>query len=317
LDFNFFGQLCPLINIHKRLNEPTGKIFKESFKAVFRGKLIKFFFGSFSGLGAIFFVFKSGFNWTTSDSMMMGVSIVLSCFFIAFLYQFGIRLYLRFVYSDKESQYGEAILHLRDAFSAVHALRRKGGIDDQALSVILLVFCSNLKTIFDKKTSHFCNVSIKVSTKDNITKGGSVVNISRNVEAQDRDTEKYQKTRHTILGNTAFQHVLIKILANENKLFYINNDIKQAKDYLNTSKSVYKNGLPYSSELVYPIVPHYENGQVRHDECLGFICIDCDTANVFDEIYDVGIVSGVADGLYDIFMKRNQLKNEQHGQTED
>lgn len=41
----------------------------------------------------------------------------------------------------------------------------------------------------------------------------------------------------------------------------------------------------------------------------GFICIDCNMKDKFDETrYDIPMVEGIADGIYDIILKRNLIK---------
>ena len=75
---------------------------------------------------------------------------------------------------------------------------------------------------------------------------------------------------------------------------------------INSSIECYPDGiLPYSSELVYPIVP-IKGNETNQKDLKGFICIDCNKPNKFDESrYDIPMVQGVADGIYDIFANRN------------
>ena len=45
----------------------------------------------------------------------------------------------------------------------------------------------------------------------------------------------------------------------------------------------------------------------------GFLCVDCDKKNAFDERgYDVPMVEGVVDGIYDIILRRI-MTNHQNG----
>ena len=116
-----------------------------------------------------------------------------------------------------------------------------------------------------------------------------------------------KKIKHRIIGNTAFSIIVNKILkGNQKQLAYVNNDIPNSSNYVNTSIECYPDGiLPYNSELVYPIVP-IKGNETNQRDLKGFICIDCNKPNKFDENrYDIPMVQGIADGIYDIFAKRN------------
>lgn len=215
-------------------------------------------------------------------------------------------------YRIKESIYGDAIILLKDSFAYAHLYRKTAGHQDEEFMRAMIKFCENLKKIFDKKTRSKCSVSIKVPIKTNIVvEGTSLENLCRDPENhRTRDTVVYSKTNHTIIGNTAFQKSLNNVLKNNSKKYYINNSISKLGDnYDNTSRDCYADGkLPYDSELVYPIVPIF-NLDEQNIECCGFLCIDCVHPNSFDEYYDVAIIQGVADGIYDLISQRNITKN--------
>ena len=112
---------------------------------------------------------------------------------------------------------------------------------------------------------------------------------------------------HTILGNTPYQ-IIVNNYKNKkfNELVYVNGDISpKNKHYLNTSQSCYVDGIyPYKSELVYLLFP------IKHENLppcqpLGFLCIDCNENHKFDNDYDKAIIEGVADGIYNVIIKRN------------
>ena len=94
-------------------------------------------------------------------------------------------------------------------------------------------------------------------------------------------------------------------------LYYVNNDIENSKDYVNTSIDSYTDGiLPYKSELVCPILPIID---IQKNALLcGFICVDCNKKNVFDTTrYDVPMMTGIADGIYDILENYNKKEDAQ------
>lgn len=291
--------------------ESLGKILLLSWKSTFTGNLWKWLIGSASTLFGILLLGKNFFNTTVENSIYIGISILLIIFFIRYLLFFSINVIQLIHYTYKESVYGDAIILLRDSFSKIHSLRKFDQIEDKDFIEAMIIFCNNLKAIFDKKTKNKCSVSIKVPVKGHVNESTKVINLCRDsVATKIRDTNDYQKLNHTIIGNTAYQKILNNILKeNKEQLYYLNNNISFSADYENTSKDSYENGkLPYESELVYPLIPHLWDSKSKNFECIGFICIDCNTKDVFDEKYDVAIISGVADGIYDTITLRNNQK---------
>ncbi|WP_426065391.1 hypothetical protein [Flavobacterium sp. DSP2-3-1] len=291
--------------------ESLGKILLLSWKSTFTGNLWKWLIGSASTLFGLLLLGKNFFNTTVENSIYIGISILLIIFLIRYLLFFSINVIQLIHYTYKESVYGDAIILLRDSFSKIHSLRKFDQIEDKDFIETMVIFCNNLKVIFDKKTKNKCSVSIKVPVKGHVNESTKVINLCRDsVATKIRDTNDYQKLNHTIIGNTAYQKILNNILKeNKEQLYYLNNNISFSADYENTSKDSYENGkLPYESELVYPLIPHLWDSKSKNFECIGFICIDCNTKDVFDEKYDVAIISGVADGIYDTITLRNNQK---------
>jgi len=224
--------------------------------------------------------------------------------FIFFIFK---HTYGHFYFLYKESVYGDAIIFLNEAFSRVHWLQKQEPILDEKFVQSMSFICQNLKHIFEKKTRTTCSVSIKVAVETNVTANTEVKNLCRDNNSIIRDTDLYKKTTHFIFANTCFNIILSHLTKNQkNKLYYINNDINNTKDYENTSKESYENGVfPYQSELVVPIIPTH-NEQDKVYNLLGFLCVDCKEINKFDEKYDLAIMQGVADGIYNIIQKRNK-----------
>ena len=55
--------------------------------------------------------------------------------------------------------------------------------------------------------------------------------------------------------------------------------------------------MPYKSTLIVPIVPLIANEQSL-DAIRGFLCADSPNEGIFNKYYDVEIMKGVADGIY-------------------
>lgn len=210
----------------------------------------------------------------------------------------------------KNSIYGDAIIILKDCFAEVHYYRKTDGFQEDEFMKSMMIFCNNLKIIFDKVTNSDCSVSIKVPVQDEkVTETTNLKNLTRDNSHKQRDTKEYNETKHTIIGNTAFNNTLNKVITNKLDKFYINNSVNKTQNYLNTSKPCYPNEtLPYNSELVHSISPKKSTNPTNFD-CHGFLCIDSNIENAFDYKYSPAIVEGVCDGIYDLILELNKSKN--------
>jgi hypothetical protein len=282
------------------------KVLWQSVKDSFSGNVWKWFAGSSGSLFSLFQFGKDFLNTTLEVSIYYGLWILGGLF--------GIRLFLFIVRNSfkhlhdlyHESKYGEAIILLKDAFAKIHSLRKREEVDDVSFMEAMSYLCDNIQELFVGKNRCTCSVSIKVPVSGGLNEGASVMNLCRDREhSEKRDTDNYKGVDHTIIGNTAFRKVLNNVLRKSSKIFaYINNSISNTKDYDNTSKEVYPDGiLPYKSEIVVPIIPA-ERDIHRVYDALGFVCVDCISENKFDSKYDVPLLEGVADGIYDILSTR-------------
>ncbi len=283
-------------------------MWKKSLKQTIQGNVWKFLIGSLGAIITLLTIGKNYLGMTLIHSALLGISALGILFLLRFLYYLlrNIVIYIHNTYVD--SIWGEAIIDLKDAYAEIHALRKKEHFDDKEFMATMIVFCDTLKKIFDRKTKANCCVSIKVpiADSDNL-ETIELRNLCSDISHKDRDTETYQKTRHTIIGNTPYRVIVNKILKQNPKHFaYLNNNIEQTPDYDNSSRDCYTDGiLPYKSELVYPIIPIKRSDNKNYKMC-GFICIDCNKTDKFDENrYDIPMVEGIADGIYDVIMRRN------------
>lgn len=268
----------------------------------------KYIFGGVGSVVAILLLGKNFFEFPALDSIYFGVALIIAIWLVRFLYLLieNLIIFIHNTYVD--SVWGFAIIELKNAYAEIHLLRKKDEISAEDFIKTMMIFCDTLKQIFDKKTKSNCCVSIKVP----IALGASLEtlelkNLCRDSFHKTRDTDQYNSIRHTIIGNTAYTKIVNKILrGNQKHLAYINNDIQNSIEYENTSKECHPNGvLPYKSELVFPIVPIKGNDNIRRN-LMGFICVDCDAPHKFDEKrYDIPMIEGIADGIFDIFVKRN------------
>ena len=60
--------------------------------------------------------------------------------------------------------------------------------------------------------------------------------------------------------------------------------------------------LPYKSSIVVPICPGISTERSK-ETLLGFLCVDSPRLFAFKREFDVDIMNGVADGLYNVILK--------------
>jgi len=284
-------------------------ILGKSLTDAFRWKIWKWFLtGSIGATISTLTIGEKIFHLNTNKSIIYGIVAIIILFILRFLLIFMKESlkYFHEVYTN--SIYGDTIIILKESFATAHYYRKTPGHDDKEFMNSMIVFCNSLKEIYDKITKSDCSVSIKVPLKDDsINEHSILMNLTRDVKHNNRDTEKYSKIKHTIIGNTPFSYCINKVIKNARNKAYINNNINETTNYDNTSKECYDNEvLPYHSELVYPIIPAI-NVDNKNYYCHGFICIDSNKKDAFKTPYDIAIIEGVADGIYDIISERNKL----------
>lgn len=288
---------------------------KRAFFKTIHGKIWGYFFlGGFGSLIALALIGKNFFQLSITCSVLLGIIIIIGIFILRYLYYFGIEI-ISFIHNTYvDSIWGKAIVDLKDAYAKVHYLRKQGEFSDEAFMETLVSFCNILKDIFDRKTKGCCSVSIKVPAGqfDSI-ETWNLANLCRDDSHHDRDTIQYGETKHTVIGNTPYTVIVNSLLNMKQRPipYYINNDIENTKDYMNTSRELHQETQRYQSELVYAIIPIIGEHEYKH-ELLGFLCVDCDKKNAFDiQRYDVPMIEGVVDGIYDIIkekMKKSKVQ---------
>ena len=282
---------------------------KKAFFRALRSNIWKFFAGNFGTALAFFWAGKNYLSYDDTKSFLLGIFVFIAIFFVRFLYFFLIEVVVFIHNTYVDSIWGKAIIELKNAYAIMHFLRKQETIDDKIFMNSMYAFCDILKRIFDRKTKADCCVSIKVPAGQfSSIETWELTNLCRDTSHRNRDTIDYKATKHTVIGNTPFSVIVSKLLdtKHEEKAYYLNNDIQASKDYRNTSVGIYQEGLPYQSELVYAIIPIKSDDKRRY-ELLGFLCIDCNKKGAFDENrYDLPMVEGIVDGIYDIILLRNK-----------
>ncbi len=189
-------------------------------------------------------------------------------------------------------------------------------------------FCDNVAESFDHVTnttnSAVC-IKIMKSENPNDKLGCSVYTFVRDKNSENkRSHEREKSVTHWIRSNTAFLEIYNKLDLRINRCFFCNN-LPLRPVYLNTSFEIYgypqktptvadyKSSevidswtLPYFSTIVSPLCPMYSEGRPT-DKIIGYLCIDSDRLNVFDDKIDQILVEGIADGIYNSIKLSLQL----------
>lgn len=297
-----------------------GDILLNSLKETFSSTLGKFLFGSFGSIAAIIFFWKNLRDYKSGLFFYLAlgfVVIIFSILFFRFVKFLSGRIKEYYRELVIESLYGNAIIFLKNAFSFIHYLRKVNEINEVEISEAMLAICDSIKSIFETKTKGTCGVSIKVPLSGSITTNPSsqsqfteaVRTICRDSNFFVRDTEMHKKIRHAIVKNTPLLQIVVKACSpgSSYPLFYVNNDIRNTKDYLSTSRETYPQcNLPYNSQLVIPIMP-IKPTEGEKNKIAGFLSIDCAGNYTFGDKYDLAILEGIADGLYDVIMRINDI----------
>lgn len=290
------------------------EIYKIAFNSLIQAKnwsIWKWFL--LSSIGALSGTLQFGekfFNLSAERSAIYAVCFIIILYIVRFFLIF-LKESLKYYHEVyKNSTYGDAIILLKDCFSEVHYYRKTPGFQEEEFMKSMMVFCNNLKLIYDKITNSNCSVSIKVPVVENKVSEKTVLkNLTRDNSHKQRDTQEYNNIKHTIIGNSAFNNSLNKVITNNSEKYYLNNSVNKTNNYLNTSRVCYENAiLPYNSELVHPITPK-KSIDAHNFDCHGFICIDSDIENAFDNKYAPAILEGVSDGIFDLIFELNSNKN--------
>ena len=216
----------------------------------------------------------------------------------------GFRDYLSFIYC------------LIEPFSAINKINRKDNINEETLQKEMLLFCTRLKEAFEHldntSSGRVYSVSIKVATKEADIYNRQVLddlelrNSFRDTKSfwdANRNEDLYQRTRHLVSQNTAYRAIINYIIDNANRIYYVNNDVLNDKNYKSSSQMCYaQSHLPYASELVIPIIPLIRTQETI--KLLGFMCITSNLSNGFVlKEKEFRIMLFIADSLYNLFSK--------------
>jgi hypothetical protein len=226
------------------------------------------------------------------------------------------NIFLTFRHS-RNSKYGEALNTITSGFANIHDLHRytSAQLVSEMIKQRLKEMCTNisygLTIITGYKVS--CCIKIMSPAKEKDYLLSTLCRDSHDGVTRSRPDFKIE---HFLNQNSDFKTLLNDLRTGKSR-FFVSNKLNWLRDYENSSFDPYggkpnRGGnwffdlflvakqtiwwpLPYKSTIIVPIIPvNYK----PTDEILGFLCVDSPNMFVFKRYYDVDLLVGLADGIY-------------------
>jgi len=249
------------------------------------------------------------------------VDLVIICIILTIYYRYSFIVACREERRrlNADSIYGAAFKGLNVAFSKVHAAQKDPGQDFENIYTALTCMCEELRKIFDTKTGKECSICIKViagEPQEEITVSTAVETLCRDSRSSARKKRKAvdnSRTDHGIFSNTSFRSFIDRSSERDGS-YYLCNNLPAEQGYISTSFDVHGDPepmddmkkrtnnwpLPYHAEIVVPVCPYDYHKENSHRLLYGYLSVDSPEGNVFNSTFDVEILRGVADGIFDM-----------------
>lgn len=226
-----------------------------------------------------------------------------------------------FRYSRK-ARYSESLGDLNRIFREIQATacNPEATVDHIKLSCKSIVDC--LSSVFSLITGTRCAVCIKgIEWDPNQPEGANirpkVFTLTRDAKSEERE-ERAQNIDHWIDQNTDFEQLHAETLP-----YFFSNYLPGIRGYKNTSFKIYKPPwdlnipifsdivrditwrLPYKSTIVMPI--SRRDTPPDGQRLVGYLCLDSRSRRAFNRRYDIDLLKGVSDCLYDLVLRYREI----------
>lgn len=253
---------------------------------------------------------------------------------IAVLFMGGISFYF-VVYNfwlltryRKKTRYADAYGSINVGFSHLHRLRRIENPQIYQILPELEKLCDEMSYAFGRIYGTKIGICIKFIVNDSGRPRCETLVRNSYSNAQNRKSGSQDVTKHWIDANSDFEFIYSNFdNDNVDTSYYLEQHLPTCRDYKNTRlrtgwkpKSYFPFPekyarkwnwpLPYKSTLIVPIVPLIANDQSQ-EAIRGFLCADSSSEGIFNKYYDVDIMKGVADGIYNQIDLIHQLTKEE------
>lgn len=233
---------------------------------------------------------------------------VISLYFV--IYNFWLLTRYR-----KKTRYADAYGAINIGFSHLHRLRRIENPQINQILPELAKLCDEMSYAFGRIYGSKIGICIKFIVNDNGRPRCETLVRNSYSNAQNRKSGSQDVTKHWIDANSDFEFIYSNFdNDNVDTSYYLEQHLPTCRDYKNTrlrtgwkKKSYFPFPekyarkwnwpLPYKSTLIVPIVPLIANDQSQ-EAIRGFLCADSSSEGIFNKYYDVDIMKGVADGIY-------------------
>ncbi len=239
-------------------------------------------------------------------SLSQDAKVAVSFICILFMWFFLENIYMKAKWG-RERKYAQTIGFIADGFSEIHKLSRE---EPNVKSTVhaCTSLCNQIAESYTLITGTKCNACIKILASDKDESNN--INLKAVTFARSHDSARNPKsntTKHWLNKNTDFLTIFENIDSPKGAYFF-SNTLPFRYGYQNTSFDVYGKepdnnpivrywrwALPYKSTIVMPICPSQEQ---TTSTLIGFLCVDSTKIGAFRKNYDVQLLAGVADGIY-------------------
>jgi hypothetical protein len=223
---------------------------------------------------------------------------------------------------ERSARYADVIPTLNRAFCTLDETLRNKETTKKDFLTAFDVYCTKLAVAFKHITGKDCGVCIKVNNnppESEINKNNPVFSyisfdLSRDNLVEGREYK--DEILHEYKKNTDFDKIFKNINTDKGKYFFSNN-LLTLPLYNNTSFERYEfpyTGFPpntsyeektknwplkYQSTIVAPICPSIADHR-KKEKLLGFLCVDSNFTDIFNEAQDTELLIGCADGMWNV-----------------
>lgn len=235
--------------------------------------------------------------------------------------------------------YVQAYEHIGLGFAKIHQMQRQmsqihhNSIEFEGQMALMIKnfqeVCTHIADGFNLITGTTdISVCIKLASgSKEITKRSSVYTLVRDSRSASRRSYNEAGNLHVIDNNTSYSQILRLMSNAQNGRCFFCNNLPQLPQYKNTSFSNYGQAiwnnslspeqhnndwkLPYRSTVVTGVYPN-QSEFFENKWLIGYLCIDSSKIDSFHEKFDVPVLTGIADGIYNTLKQFKQLKDKNH-----
>lgn len=211
----------------------------------------------------------------------------------------------------RSSKYGPCVELISEGFAEIHKFERTDPTDISEGVRACERLCTCVGKAFTNITGTVCHVSVKVLSLDEHDQANPDVKILTFCRDSypGRKIARSSNAGNFVKDNTDFLEVLNNFERRGARYFF-SNKLPVLYGYRNSSFEHYKKleshfwlmriwrwPLPYRSTIVVPICPADDPDK---GSLIGFLCVDSKSMFAFKKDYDVALLTGIAEGLYNV-----------------